>query len=90
MFPLRAGSDSRHLTGILLPERAGHFNPHVRLVPLVERYTLRQTITLLMPRRLEQHPHLVTLAEECRALQPLASSPSRTLRHVPQNEGTYL
>ena len=58
----------------LLPGRMESFNARVRLIPLVPPYTSQQTITLLMLRRREGDPYLVTLAEECRRLAALGGA----------------
>ncbi len=50
----------------LLPGRIAAFSTHIQLIPLSEKYTSRQTITLLMPKNRERDPNLLALAAECR------------------------
>ncbi|HWU97812.1 MAG TPA: LysR family transcriptional regulator [Oxalicibacterium sp.] len=50
----------------LLPGRIAGFSTHIQLVPLSEKYTSKQIVTLLMPKNRERDPNLLALAAECR------------------------
>lgn len=50
----------------LLPGRIAGFSPNIQLIPLSEKYTSQQIVTLLMPKKRERDPNLLALAAECR------------------------
>jgi LysR family malonate utilization transcriptional regulator len=50
----------------LLPGRIAGFSTHIQMIPLNEKYSSRQTITLLTPKHRELDPNLLALAAECR------------------------
>jgi DNA-binding transcriptional LysR family regulator len=50
----------------LLPGRIAGFSALIRLTPLSEKYSPRQTVTLLMPKNRERNPNLLVLATESR------------------------
>lgn len=50
----------------LLPGRIGEFSPRIELIPLSEKYAMRQSITLLILSNRERDPNLLALAAECR------------------------
>ncbi|HWT70688.1 MAG TPA: LysR substrate-binding domain-containing protein [Oxalicibacterium sp.] len=50
----------------LLPGRIAGFNSNIQLIPLSEKYSSQQIVTLLMPKKRERDPNLLALAAECR------------------------
>jgi LysR family malonate utilization transcriptional regulator len=65
----------------LLPNRVGLFTTKVQLIPLAPRYTLKQTIRLLVPKARERNPNLLALVAECRSLRKATEAlppPERT------------
>ena len=50
----------------LLPGRIGRFSSRIELIPLVASQSVRQRITLLLPKTRERDPNLLALAAECR------------------------
>jgi LysR family malonate utilization transcriptional regulator len=50
----------------LLPSRVAEFSPRIQLIPLVQKYALKQSITLLLQKNRERDPNLLAFAAECR------------------------
>lgn len=52
----------------LLPRRVGLFTTQVQLIPLQERYAIRQQIRLLIPKARERNPNLLELVAQSRSM----------------------
>jgi LysR family malonate utilization transcriptional regulator len=50
----------------LLPGRIAGFSSNIQLIPLSEKYSSQQIVTLLIPKKRERDSNLLALAAECR------------------------